>query len=347
MSIKIIGTGEFLPGPPIGNPEMEARFTLRADWIDAVIGTQSRHFALDLASGELRHDVADMGVQASRRALEQAGLEPDEIDLVVMSTATPDSLMPATVNLVADRLGMDGVATYQIQAGCAGAVQAIDVASAMLERGRCRTALVVSADSAYKLLDLSQPFSELPPAELINLALFGDGAGALVLCAAPRAPGIAIDVIVNRFEGKGIAPGQVLGWAAASGYAGPGAEQGVRAAVAKEDYKQIERRVPVLARELFEELLGAIGKTRDDIRFVLPPQLAGRMSRGIIDTLRVAPERCITRVAEVGNTGNATPYFQLTRLWQQMEEGDRALLLAVESSKWLKTGLCLRKEEAT
>lgn len=346
MIAKIVGVGEFLPGEPISNAKMEARFSLRADWVDAIIGTRSRHFAVDLDSGEVVFDLAALAVRAAERALASARLEKDDVDLIVLSTATPDALMPATVNVVADRLGIDQVATYQIQAGCAGSLQAIDVAAAFLGRENCRNALVVSADTCYKFLDLSLPFAELPPAELINLALFGDGAGALVLSNSKRRPGIVIEQILNRFEGLGHAPGQVLNWASPSGFAGKVTDERARVASAKEDYKQIEVRVPVMARALLEELLEAGGRSRADIRYFLPPQLAGKITGAIIDVLGVEPARCITRVADVGNTGNATPYFQLNELWQRMQPEEYAVVLTIESSKWLKTGMVLRREPA-
>lgn len=344
MTTKIIGVGEFLPGQPVSNSSMEARFSLRSDWIDTVIGTRQRHFAVDLDTGRLLHEVADMGMHAAESALACAGLEREDIDLLVMSTASPDLLMPATVNVVADRLGLDQIATYQIQSGCAGALQAIDVARSFLELGRYRNALVVSADSAYKFLDLSLPFDKLPAYELINLALFGDGAGSLVLSTSKRRPGIVIEQLTNRFEGRGRSPGQLLNWASPSGFAGPEGLGHEKTLSAKEDYKQIEERVPVMARELLDELLDATGRTRGDIQHFLPPQLAGRITQIIIDVLKVDPSRCITRVADVGNTGNATPYFQLTELWQRMTSGQAAVVLAIESSKWLKTGMVLSRE---
>jgi len=119
-----------------------------------------------------------------------------------------------------------------------------------------------------------------------------------------------------------------------------------RVASAKEDYKQIEARVPVMARALLEELLEAAGRSRADIQYFLPPQLAGKITGAIIDVLGVEPARCISRVADVGNTGNATPYFQLNELWQCMQAEEYAVVLTIESSKWLKTGMVLRREAA-
>jgi 3-oxoacyl-[acyl-carrier-protein] synthase-3 len=339
---KIIGVGEFLPGDPVTNEKMEKVFGLRADWVDLAIGTRTRHFAVDLESKQVRFRLADLCERAARGALESAGAAAEDIDAIVLSSATPDHLMPATVNVVAERLGIDQVATFEIQSGCAGAIQAVLVAKALLETGAFRTVMTISGDTSYKFIDFSRDFSKLPPSELINFALFGDGAGAAVLTTSPRVRGIRVDHAVNRFEGKGRKPGHLLHWYVPGGAAPEATHDG--AASASEDYKAIESNVPVMARELLEELLGMMGRTREDVSFFLPPQLGGKISGSIIRGLELSPDRCINRVAEVGNTGNATPYFQLTELHRRMRSGDTAIALAIESSKWIKTGLALGRE---
>jgi 3-oxoacyl-[acyl-carrier-protein] synthase-3 len=340
----LVGVGTFLPGPPISNERMEAAFPVRADWIDAMIGTRFRHLAFDLDRREAAFSLTDLAEQAARQALARAAFAAEDIDLMVMSTATPDHLMPSTVNVVADRLGMDGIATYEIQAGCAGAVQALHVASALLQEGNFSNALVVSADTSYKFFDLDRDLAGLPASELVNLALFGDGAGAAVMTSSPRASGLRVELIVNRLEGRGRAPGHLVNWLPPGGRAAvPGS--GGSAQSAQEDYKAIEERVPRMARELLDEILAATGRSRATVQRFLPPQLGGRITDRIIRILELDPARCINRVAEVGNTGNATPYFQIERLWDELQPGHAAVALAIESSKWIKTGLSLVRED--
>jgi 3-oxoacyl-[acyl-carrier-protein] synthase-3 len=335
--VRMIGVAEHLPGPPVTNEDLERHFSIRADWIDLTIGTRARHFLIDLESKQPRGSLASLCVEAGARALSAAQVSADMVDVVVLSTATPDHLMPATVNLACEALGIDEVATYQIQSGCAGAIQALQIASSLLLARSGGTALVLSADSAYKFFDFTRDFSKLPPSELINIALFGDGAGACVLTTSNERDGLVLGRTINRLEGKGSKPGHLLNWQAPRG---PQAlEQG-----ASEDYKAIEERVPRMTREALAELLAATGLKLGDVRYFLPPQLAGHISEKIITRLELDRDRCISRVAEVGNTGNATPYFQLTRLMESMQGGEHALLLAIESSKWIKTGLHLWKE---
>ncbi|TXS34633.1 thiolase family protein, partial [Streptomyces sp. OR43] len=140
--VYIRSAASALPGPPLDNATLAERFGMDAlwqQWVDVFIGTASRHLALDLESGKLTATLADLAEEAGRTALDRAGLAPGQVDAVVLGTATPDRLMPATVNVVADRLGVDGVRSFQLQSGCSGAVQALDVAQQLLRSGSART----------------------------------------------------------------------------------------------------------------------------------------------------------------------------------------------------------------
>ena len=180
QSVKIIGVGTHLPGKPIDNKKIQEKFNVNAEWIDLVIGNETRYLVMDLDSAEINNSLADMCALASFEALDRAKVDPEEIDFVVMGTATPDNLMPATVNLVCEKLGINNVPTYQLQSGCAGAMQALDIGTTLLRAGKHRRGLVIGGDVCAKYIDLTRDFSRLNSTELINYALFGDGAGAVV-----------------------------------------------------------------------------------------------------------------------------------------------------------------------
>ncbi|WP_327010455.1 3-oxoacyl-ACP synthase III family protein [Dactylosporangium sp. NBC_01737] len=336
--IHMLSVGTALPGPPIDNATLARRFgmdELWEQWVDAFVGTRTRHLSVDLATGAVRYSLADLAATAGRNALEAAGITAADVDVVVMGTATPDTLMPATVNVVADQLGINDVPTYQLQSGCAGAVQAIDVACRML-RGGHRTALVLAGDTATKYFDLGIDLTKLPPAELVNVVLFGDGAGAAVLTAEP-APGTAVvRRLLNRLVGGGRPPGHVLDWF------GP-ADRGSTRPAAHEDYAAIAESVPVLALEIFEELLSDLGWTRSDVHYLLPPQLSARMTARIVTELAVPAAEEVSCVQDTANNGNALPFLQLELALAKMATGDRLVGVAVESSKWLKAGFALER----
>jgi len=336
----ILGTGEYLPGSPISNDQLHEAFGLNAEWIHTTIGTQTRYFAVDLGERKPTHTLADMAEGAARAALASAGVAPGDVDVIVMSTATPDHLMPATVNVVADRLGINRIPTFQVQAGCAGAIQALQLATSLLATG-ARNALVIGADSCRKHFTFDLQARDMRSTEMINLALFGDGAGAAVLTSRPRMKGLRIDHLFTRCEGAGRKPGQVIDWFGQQTLAPQGATPRRRQPAASEDYKAIAEHVPIMAREALEELLSTTGWSSDGVDFYLPPQLAGHITERICTTLGLPERGRINCVAQTGNNGNALPFLQLLRLQQQAVAGNRSLLMAIESSKWLKTGMAL------
>jgi 3-oxoacyl-[acyl-carrier-protein] synthase-3 len=336
--VRILAAASTLPGQPVDNGALARRFRMDpvwTQWVDAFVGTSHRHLSIDLETGEVRQTLADLAASAGRRALAGAGIDAADVDVVVMGTATPDTLMPATVNVVADRLGIDNVPTYQLQSGCAGAVQALDVACRMLGGG-ARTALVLAGDVSTKYFDLGVDLRKLPSAELVNVVLFGDAAGAAVLSTEPVPGATAIRGLLNRLTGKGRAPGHTLDWF------GPADRTSPRPA-AVEDFKAIEQSVPQMAVEILKELLEELGWQRTDVDYLMPPQLSGRMTARIVEQLDLPVATEVSCVVDTGNTGNALPFLQIERALAKMAPGDRALGIAVESSKWIKSGFALER----
>ncbi|WP_419992806.1 3-oxoacyl-ACP synthase III family protein [Streptomyces boninensis] len=337
-SLYIGGTGVALPGAPVGNDALSKAFGISEEWIDLFVGTQTRHFAWDLATGDITHTLADLCAEAAGNALAAAGLEAQDLDFLLLTTATPDLLLPATVNEVADRLGIDHVPTYQIQAGCSGAVQAFDVSRALLAGGQ-RAGLILSGDLTARFMDTHRRAATMPTEELVNYVLFGDGAGAAVVSAEPIGDGVELCGLIHCFIGLGRPPGQILDWDG-SVRRSPGRQ------MLREDYKAIEDHVPAMAAEVLWELLDITGWKRDDVQFLLPPQLSGRMTERITAQLGVPELREVSCIADTGNTGNALPLMQIDQLVPALAHGERAVTVAIESSKWIKGGMALEKTAA-
>ncbi|MFE0455851.1 3-oxoacyl-ACP synthase III family protein [Streptomyces sp. NPDC058914] len=337
--VRVLAAGSALPGPPVDNAALARRFNMDASWqqwVDVFIGTRSRHLAVDLESGEVRSSLAELGAEAARRALDTAGLRPDDVDVMVMGTATPDQLMPATVNMIAERLGINDIPTYQLQSGCTGAVGALDVGRQLLLTGEHRTALVLGGDVCAKHFDVDFDLKGMAPTELVNVVLFGDGAGAAVLTTEPVADAALVHGILNRLTGLGRAPGQVVDW-----YGQANRRPGDSAL--QEDYKAIEQLVPGMATEVLKELLDRLDWTETDVDYLLPPQLSGTMTPRIVTELGLPGAEEVSCVTEIANTGNAAPFIQLERALPEMVPGDRAIGIAIESSKWIKAGFALGK----
>ncbi|MDO6657356.1 3-oxoacyl-ACP synthase III family protein [Anaerobacillus sp. 1_MG-2023] len=346
-AVRMVGFGECLPGDPVTNDQMEEVLSIRKDWIDLMIGNTSRYFAVNFKERTVNFDLTDISTMAAERAIEDAGIEKTDIDIIVLSTATPDHLMPSTVNLIADRLGISHVRTYQIQAGCSGALQGMDVATQFLASGTLRHALVIGGDVCNKYMDLQRDFKKLRSSELINYALFGDGAGAVILTNEDR-DGLEIIHIQNYFEGLGKKPGQIMNWfGSIPENIQDLSKRDIRKQFqsANEDYKAIETSVPIMTKEVLEELLTDMDWTYEDVKYYLPPQLGWNMTKKIIESLGLNLDSTINCVQDTGNNGNALPYLQIKKLQNNLSYGDKVVGVAIESSKWIKTGITLIYKE--
>lgn len=337
--VHLLAAGTELPGPAIDTAAVAARFGMPAvweQWVEAFVGTRSRHLVTDLETGQVRHRLEDIAASAAARALKAADLAPADVDLMVLATSTPDQLMPATVSMVAERLGIDQVPAYQLQSGCTGAVQALEVARSLLVAGSGRTALVIGGDVCAKHLDLGMNLAELPPAQQVGVMLFGDGAGAALLGVEPTPSSAVLRSTLVRLVGLGRPPGHTVEWFGL-------ADRHADGPAGHEDYAAIQELVPAMAAEVLGELLDGLGWGGEEVDYLLPPQLSGRMTEQIVAGLDAPGAHEVSCVARTGNTGNALPFFQLESVLPLMAEGDRAVGLSIESSKWIKAGFAVER----
>jgi 3-oxoacyl-[acyl-carrier-protein] synthase-3 len=166
MYSRITGTGGYLPAKVLTNYDLEKMVDTSHDWIVSRSGIVERHVA---AEGELSSDLA---AHASRRAIEAAGIEIADIDLVIVATTTPDQIFPSTACILQDKLGIKKGAAFDVQAVCSGFVYALNIADMFIRSGQASTALVVGAEVLTRLLNWE---------DRTTAVLFGDGAGAVVL----------------------------------------------------------------------------------------------------------------------------------------------------------------------
>ncbi|MBZ0224604.1 MAG: beta-ketoacyl-ACP synthase 3, partial [Comamonas sp.] len=201
---RIVGTGGYLPPRRVTNDELAADLAKRGvetsdEWIVERTGIHARHFAAPDVNS------SDLAEQASRRALEAAGVAPGEIDLIIVATSTPDMVFPSTACILQHKLGIAGCPAFDVQAVCSGFVYALAVADAMVEAGTARCALVVGAEVFSRILDFS---------DRTTCVLFGDGAGAVVLKASGTPGILASDLHADgQHVGLLCVPGHVSGGA--------------------------------------------------------------------------------------------------------------------------------------
>jgi 3-oxoacyl-[acyl-carrier-protein] synthase-3 len=168
---RISGTGSVLPEKILTNHDLEKMVDTSDEWITERTGIKKRH----IVEKETTCDIAEI---AARRAIEAAGIQPQDIDLIIVATTTPDRVFPSTACLLQDRLDIHGCPAFDVQAVCTGFVYALGVADMFVTTGKVRHALVVGAETLSKITDWT---------DRTTCVLFGDGAGAVVLSASQEA----------------------------------------------------------------------------------------------------------------------------------------------------------------
>lgn len=171
---RIAGTGSYLPGKIVTNKDLEATLDTSDEWIAERTGIRQRHIA---AEGETS---AGMGLIAARNALEMAGIDASEVDMIVVGTTTPDKTFPSNACIIQRQLDIHGGPAFDVQAVCSGFVYALDVANRMIVTGGAKTALVIGTETLSRITNWE---------DRTTAVLFGDGAGAVVLQASDE-PGL-------------------------------------------------------------------------------------------------------------------------------------------------------------
>lgn len=171
---RVAGTGSYLPEKILTNAELESMVDTTEEWIVSRTGIRQRHIA---AEGEF---TSDLSLQAARRAIQAAGIEAQQIDLIIVATTTPDRVFPSTACLMQDKLGISNCPAFDIQAVCSGFIYAMATADNFIKTGAAKCALVVGAETMSRITDWT---------DRSNCILWGDGAGAVILMA-DDAPGI-------------------------------------------------------------------------------------------------------------------------------------------------------------
>ena len=182
----MVSTGSHLPGDPITNEQVEQLAGGVPEDVLEGLQVKTRHWCVDTETGKHNTSNSEMAYQAVKEALELAGVEPGEVELLVLSTASPEYHLPPTSVFVQEKLGLRACATMDIRSGCAGAVEALDVARMYLERGDYDNAVVVGSEAISPLivpLFLGQDANRVRMRDKLGIYSFGDGAGAMILKA--------------------------------------------------------------------------------------------------------------------------------------------------------------------
>ena len=277
---RIIGTGSHLPARVLTNAELEAQIETTSEWILERTGIRERHIA---AEGELTSDLAQ---QAAEKAIEAAGIDAGEIDLIVVATTTPDRIFPGTACVLQAKLGItNGCPAFDVQAVCSGFVYAVSVADQFIRSGQVRTALVVGAETLSRITDWS---------DRGNCMLWGDGAGAVVLRASDE-PGILATHLHadGRYQDLLFVDG------------GFSLKKEGDCYMSMSGNAVFKRAVNTLDA-IVDETLQANGLNKTDIDWLVPHQANIRIIQATAKKLGMSMERVVVTVDRHGNTSAAS-----------------------------------------
>jgi len=282
---RIIGTGSYLPPRRLSNADLVAQLAADGietsdEWIVERTGIRARHFADPTVSS------SDLGVEAARRALEAAKLQPQDIDLIIVATSTPDMVFPSTACILQNKLGANGCPAFDVQAVCSGFVYALTVADAMIKAGTAHRALVIGAEVFSRILDFK---------DRTTCVLFGDGAGAVVLEGSDEPGILASDLHAD---------GKHVGILCVPGHVSGGSVLGDP--VLKMDGQAVFKLAVGVLEDAARAALAKAGKQDSDIDWLIPHQANIRIMQSTAKKLKVPLDKVIVTVDQHGNTSAAS-----------------------------------------
>lgn len=277
---RIVGTGGYLPSKIVTNDDLARSLDTSDEWIRTRTGIRQRHIA------DASQAASDLGAEASRSALAAAGVTPQDVDLIIVATATPDFIFPSTACIMQAKLGIKGCAAFDIQAVCSGFVYALALADNLIRAGQHRCALVVGAEVYSRILDWNDRGTAV---------LFGDGSGAVVLHSDSR-PGVLGSALHadGSYANLLSVPGTVCG----GKITGSPYLQMDGQAVFKFAVKVLD--------EVARETLALCGLTIADIDWLIPHQANLRILEATAKKLGVDLARLVVTVDRHGNTSAAS-----------------------------------------
>ena len=305
QTVLMTSVGAYLPANVVTNEDLSAYVDTSDEWIQRRTGITQRHFVAD---GET---TADLASHAANQALANAAMQPQDIDLIIVATTTPDNTFPSTATKVQHQIGAAGAIAFDLQAVCAGFIYAVDVAEAMLRGGRGRRALVIGAESFSKLLDWQ---------DRTTCVLFGDGAGAVILEITDEASDWGIRSSVLHADG---AHRDIL-------YVDGGPSSTNDVGHVRMEGKEVFRHAVEKLAAVMDEALAAADMQPQDIDWLVPHQANIRIIDAMQKKMQLPSEKVIRTVAAHANTSAASiPLALATAVGDgRVQNGD---LLAMEA----------------
>jgi len=305
----IIGCGAYLPENIVTNEELSKRVDTSDEWIRERTGIRERRIAPEGVN------TSHLGVEASRRALADAGIDAGELDLIICATTTPDETFPAVAATIQSRLGMVGGAAFDVQAVCSGFIYGLAVADNFIKAGQAKTVLLVGAETMSRLLDWT---------DRTTCVLFGDGAGAMVLQAHEGAGTSADRGVLNTMLYSDGRLHDLL-------YVDGGPSSTRTTGYLRMRGKEVFRHAVTNLSAAIEQSATKAGVAVSDIDWFVPHQANQRILDGTARKLGVSADKMVSTVAVHGNTSSASvPLAAITAIEDgRIKRGDLVLMEAM------------------
>ncbi|MGE0330171.1 MAG: beta-ketoacyl-ACP synthase III [Ramlibacter sp.] len=307
---RITGTGSYLPPRRLTNADLAAELAAKGvetsdQWIVERTGIRARHFATaDMSS-------SDLGLEAARNALQAAGLQSADIDLIIVATSTPDMVFPSTATILQHKLGIAGCPAFDVQAVCSGFVYALTVADSLIRTGTASKALVIGAEVFSRILDFN---------DRTTCVLFGDGAGAVVLEASDTPGILATDLHADgKHTGILCVPGTVSGG------------QILGDPLLKMDGQAVFKLAVGVLEDSARATLAKAGLQDTDIDWLIPHQANIRIMQSTAKKLKLPLSKLVVTVDQHGNTSAASIPLAMDASVRsgQIRKGDTLMLEGV------------------
>ncbi|MBE6413887.1 MAG: ketoacyl-ACP synthase III [Verrucomicrobiaceae bacterium] len=311
-SIIIKGTGSYVPEKIVTNDDIAKVVDTSDEWIFERSGIRRRHFSVN-------ESASDMAVKSAKEALESAGVSPQDIDLVIVTTVTPDMMFPSTACLLQAKLGIrNNIPCFDLEAACTGFVYGMEVATSMMQSGKYKNALVVSTERLNPLLNWE---------DRTTCFLFGDGSGAAVLSYGEE-EGVGIIGNVLGADGSNTAVLKLP----AGGSLLPTSAQTVadKQHFIQMDGKEIFKNAVRIMQEKALDVLDMCDVRPEDISLLIPHQANIRIIETVAKRIKIPREKVYVNIEEYGNTSSASIPIALNEALKEgrIKSGDYILLVA-------------------
>ncbi len=281
FNAKITGTGSYLPEKIVTNKDFESTLDTSDEWIYARTGIRQRHV---IAEHETTSSMAEI---AAKNALDAAGVDASEIDLIIIGTSSPDRVFPSTACILQNRLGVGDCAAFDVQAACSGFIYALGIAHQFIKSGGAKKALVIGAEANSRILDYS---------DRSTCVIFGDGAGAVVLEASEE-----VGILSTHMHSDG----QYQDLLYVNNPIKDQQQEGEKAHMKMLGNDVYKVAVKTLSR-IVDETLEANNMTKSDVDWLVPHQANIRIISSVAKKLKMPMERVVLTIEEQGNTSAAS-----------------------------------------